>query len=95
MSVRSYTDHLTRPPKARLEILEQEPPAATGIDYLNLMAETHHEELRRDTRIGYDTLFADTDTVADTTDGEIEGQLSIDDIDDDRIDVAEPTEESA
>jgi putative transposase len=83
-------------PKARLEIPEPPAPAATGIDYLELTAQTHHEQIRRDHRIGYDALFADTipadtipadtipavaDTVAVTAaDGEIPGQLSIDDI---------------
>ena len=61
-----------------------------------MTAQTHHEQIRRDHRIGYDALFADTipadtipadtipavaDTVAVTAaDGEIPGQLSIDDI---------------
>jgi putative transposase len=59
-------------PKARPENPEPEPPAATGIDYLALTAAAHHEQLRRDERIGYHALYGD--------DGEIPGQLSIDDV---------------
>jgi len=61
-------------PKARPEIPDQAPPAATGIDYLTLTAHTHHEQLRADRRIGYDALFGGSDA------GQIPGQLSIDDI---------------
>ena len=66
-------------PKARTETPEPA-PAATGIDYLALTAAAHHEQIRADGRIGYDALFA-TPT-AETGDGQIPGQLSIDDIDD-------------
>lgn len=87
-------------PKARPEIAPQDPPAATGIDYLTLTAQTHHEQIRRDHRIGYDALFADalpadTVTVAGAADGEIPGQLSIDDVDSDLSSVTERAEESA
>jgi hypothetical protein len=58
--------------KARPEIPETEPPAATGIDYLALTAAAHHEQLRGDERIGYHALYGQ--------DGEIPGQLSIDDV---------------
>jgi hypothetical protein len=61
-------------PKARPETAEPEPPAATGIDYLALTAAAHHEQLRRDERIGYHALYGSID------DGEIPGQLSIDDL---------------
>ncbi|MDL9949032.1 DDE-type integrase/transposase/recombinase [Gordonia sp. ABSL11-1] len=73
-------------PKARPEIPEPPTPTATGIDYLHLVAETHHDHVRRDHRIGYDALFgAGTDTSSDAgtdaqIDGQIDGQLSIDDI---------------
>ncbi len=46
-------------PKARPEIPEQSIPAATGIDYLELTARTHHEQVRADRRIGYDALFGE------------------------------------
>ncbi|WP_082392869.1 DDE-type integrase/transposase/recombinase [Nocardia arizonensis] len=44
-------------PKARPEISSPEPAASTGIDYLKLTAQAHHEQLRRDQRIGYDALY--------------------------------------
>ncbi|GFG55230.1 hypothetical protein MAGR_66710 [Mycolicibacterium agri] len=58
-------------PKARPETAEPEPPP-TGIDYLALTATAHHEQLRRDERIGYHALYGE--------DGEIPGQLSIDNL---------------
>ena len=61
-------------PKARPET-ESAPPAATGIDYLALTAAAHHEQVRRDERIGYQALYGHDD-------GQIPGQLSIDDLDD-------------
>jgi hypothetical protein len=60
-------------PKARPETPEPEPPR-TGIDYLALTAAAHHERLRGDERIGYHALYGSSD------DGEIPGQLSIDDL---------------
>jgi len=64
-------------PKARPETPEQPTPAATGIDYLTLTAQTHHEQVRADRRIGYDALFG-ARIAGD--EGQIPGQLSIDDI---------------
>ena len=61
-----------RSPKARPETTQPEPPPQTGIDYLALTAAAHHEQLRRDERIGYHALYGQ--------DGEIPGQLSIDDL---------------
>lgn len=58
-------------PKAKPETAESEPPA-TGIDYLALTAAAHHDQLRGDERIGYHALYGQ--------DGEIPGQLSIDDV---------------
>lgn len=60
-------------PKAKPETPEPEPPPATGIDYLGLTAAAHHEQIRRDERIGYHALYSSDD------DDEIPGQLSIDD----------------
>lgn len=60
-------------PKAKPETIEPAPPA-TGIDYLRLTAADHHEQTSRDERIGFDALY-------DRGDGEVPGQLSIDDID--------------
>ena len=61
-------------PKAKPETPEPEPAAGTGIDYLALTAAAHHEQLRGDERIGYHALYGSSD------DGEIPGQLSIDDL---------------
>src|SRR6476660_2130663 len=61
-------------PKAKPETPEPEPAAGTGIDYLALTAAAHHEQLRRDERIGYHALYGSSD------DGQIPGQLSIDDL---------------
>ncbi len=44
-------------PKARPEIPAPAPRPSTGIDYLKLTADAHHEQLRRDQRIGYDALY--------------------------------------
>jgi len=67
-------------PKARPEIPERPTPAATGIDYLALTAQTHHEQVRSDRRIGYHALYGPTD---DDNGGEqLPGQLSIDDLTD-------------
>lgn len=44
-------------PKARPETPENAAPPATGIDYLQLTAAIHHEQIRADRRIGYDALF--------------------------------------
>lgn len=69
-------------PKARPETPEQPIPAATGIDYLELTARTHHEQIRADRRIGYDALFSGR-VDGDADDGtETSGQLSITDITD-------------
>jgi hypothetical protein len=65
-------------PKARPETPEA-PPPATGIDYLQLTAATHHEQIRADHRIGYNALFT---TTTENGDGEVPGQLSIDDLND-------------
>ena len=61
-------------PKAKPETPEPEPAAGTGIDYLALTAAAHHEQLRGDERIGYHALYGSSD------DGQIPGQLSIDDL---------------
>jgi hypothetical protein len=46
-------------PKARPETTEQQTPPATGIDYLRLTADAHHEQIRREDRIGYHALYHD------------------------------------
>jgi hypothetical protein len=56
-------------------------PPATGIDYLELTAQTHHEQIRADRRIGYDALFGDRHPHGEGEfDGEVAGQMSITDL---------------
>ena len=61
-------------PKARPETVEPQAPA-TGIAYLQLVADTHHEKVAADERIGFHALYS---TAAPQTD-QLPGQLSIDD----------------
>jgi putative transposase len=84
---RAVAHHITRHvhPKARPETPEKPTPAATGIDYLELTAQTHHEQVRADRRIGYDALFSGRVDGDDGDGGHGEqnsGQLSIVDITD-------------
>lgn len=66
-------------PKARPETAEPVPPRPTGIDYLNLTAAAHHEQVRHDRRIGYHALFnTGSSDKADTE--QVPGQLSITDL---------------
>ena len=65
-------------PKARPEVPEPPTPAATGIDYLELTAATHHEQVRADRRIGYDALFGGGR--GHRSEDPTPGQLSIDDV---------------
>ena len=82
--------HITRHvhPKARAETPEPPMPPATGIDYLELTAQTHHLQVRADRRIGYDALFSNADHDADGDgDGDscavvVAGQSSITDLND-------------
>jgi transposase InsO family protein len=60
-------------PKARPEIVDDEPPA-TGIDYLKLVQADHDTALKAEGRIGYRALYGGGD------DDQLPGQLSIDDI---------------
>ncbi len=72
-------------PKARPETTAAPTPAATGIDYLELTALTHHNQIRTHRRIGYDALFsgrASTGAGDAGEGGQIPGQLSIDDLTD-------------
>lgn len=64
-------------PKARPETCEPSVPPATGIDYLQLTAAIHHEQIRADRRIGYDALFG---AKATHHEEQIPGQLSITDL---------------
>jgi transposase InsO family protein len=58
-------------PKAKPETPAAAPPA-TGIDYMNLVADEHHQQLAAEHRIGYDAIYR---TAGD--DGQLPGQMSI------------------
>ena len=81
--------HITRHahPKARPET----PPApATGIDYLAMVADTHHQRVAADETINFDALYPQPDR--HRPDGQLPGQLSIDDILGGTVDPAGPGE---
>jgi hypothetical protein len=59
-------------PKARPETPEPLPVPATGIAYLQLVAEAHHDQVAHDERIGYHALYS-------SAPDQIPGQLSIED----------------
>ncbi len=67
-------------PKARPETVEAPAAPATGIAYLQLVADTHHEQVAADERIGFHALYstANSSTASPETD-QPPGQLSIDD----------------
>jgi hypothetical protein len=55
----------------------------TGIDYLAMIADTHHQRVAADETINFDALYPRPDghlTDRHRPDGELPGQLSIDDI---------------
>ena len=60
-------------PKARAETPEAAAAPATGIDYLAMVADTHHRRVAADETINFDALYPQPDR-------ELPGQLSIDDI---------------
>jgi putative transposase len=59
-------------PKARPETPEPTPPPATGIAYLQLVADTHQQQVADDERIGFHALYSNAPD-------QIPGQLSIED----------------
>jgi transposase InsO family protein len=63
-------------PKARPETPEPAPAPATGIAYLQLVADAHHQQVAADERIGFHALYSSTPE-------QIPAQLSIDDLIDD------------
>ena len=67
-------------PKARPETPEPAPAPATGIAYLQLVADTHHAQVANDERIGFHALYS---TPPDPRLEQIPGQMSIDDLIDD------------
>jgi putative transposase len=63
-------------PKARPETPEPAPPPATGIAYLQLVADAHHDQVLEDELIGFHALYS---TAPDHSAEQIPGQLSTDD----------------
>jgi putative transposase len=76
--------HITRHahPKARPETPEPAPVPATGIDYLAMVADTHHRRVAADETINFDALYPQPDRLRPDGQlpGQLPGQLSIDDI---------------
>jgi hypothetical protein len=77
--------HITRHahPKARPETPEPAAAPATGIDYLAMVADTHHQRVAADDTINFDALYPQPDRHHNDRhrpDGQLPGQLSIDDI---------------
>ena len=67
-------------PKARPETTQPEAVPATGIAYLQLVADAHQQQVAADERIGYHALYAiDPAAVPPGEEGQLPGQLSIDD----------------
>jgi len=60
-------------PKARPETPEPTPAPATGIAYLQLVADAHHQQVADDERIGFHALYSQLPE-------QIPGQLSLDDL---------------
>jgi len=65
-------------PKARPETPEAPPVPGTGIDYLAMIADTHQQRLATDETINFDALYPPPDR--HRPDGQLPGQLSIEDI---------------
>lgn len=75
-------------PKARPETPEPVPAPATGIAYLQLVADAHHQQIAAEERIGFHALYStgqstppDSEPPQDepAQDGQLAGQLTIDD----------------
>jgi transposase InsO family protein len=70
-------------PKARPETPEPPPAPATGIAYLQLVADAHRQQLRDDDRIGFRALYSTDDPPGPDTEetpGQVPGQMSIYDV---------------
>ncbi len=65
-------------PKARPETPQPLPASATGIAYLQLVADTHQQQVAADERIGFHALYSSAPGSAATQ--QIPGQPSIDDL---------------
>jgi putative transposase len=73
-------------PKARPETPEPAPAPATGIAYLQLVADTHHQQVAADERIGFHALYStgqtpppDSQQLPGQLPDQLPDQLSIDD----------------
>jgi putative transposase len=69
-------------PKARPETPDEAPAPATGIAYLHLVADAHHQQVAAEERIGFHALYSTEQPSAPDTPqlpGQLPGQLSIDD----------------
>ena len=69
-------------PKARPETPEPAPAPATGIAYLHLVADAHHQQVAAEERIGFHALYSTEQQSAPDSPqlpGQLPGQLSIDD----------------
>lgn len=82
-------------PKARPETTAAAPAPPTGIDYLALTADVHDEQLKSEERLGYHAFYRQA-----PDDGQIPGQLSIDDLDPDgpdtgRIDIDDVSDDDS
>jgi transposase InsO family protein len=69
--------HITRHahPKARPETTDTAPATNTGIAYLQLVADTHHQQIAAEERIGFHALYS---TTAAPDNGQLPGQLTLD-----------------
>jgi transposase InsO family protein len=85
-------------PKARPETPEPSPAPATGIAYLDLVAASHHEQVRAEERIGFHALYSSPPQVATPErdsgqmPGQTPGQMSIEELLPDEDDSAESAE---
>lgn len=72
-------------PKARPETIDPAPVPGTGIAYLQLVADAHHQQLASEERIGFHALYSSEPTASaqgmhhDIDSDELPGQLSIND----------------
>jgi putative transposase len=83
-------------PKARPETPEPRSAPATGIAYLQLVADTHHQQVIADDLIGFHALYSTASPQqAEQPDGQLPGQLSIDEVTDDEGATSEPGREAS